>query len=585
MSVSELNFVSFGGLFVMLFLCWLLSEHRWRVSLRVVLGALLLQFALAGLIYYTPVGTSVFAPLGVLIEQMIGCVRQGCEVVFGDLVAGRSMASLSEAPQAPDETATTLDSAPPKFIALAFLALPVILVFSALMASLYYLRVMPLLVQSLGWVLYRTLGTSGAESLTAAANVFVGQNTAPLVARPYLERMTKSELMTIMVAGFSTIAVNVLAVYVAIGKGAGITAQDLLAASIISAPGALLAAKILQPETERPESTGHLKVDLGTKDVNLLHAITRGAEEGLKIALSVGAMLITFIALVAMLNGLASWTGDLLAESLGWEAARGWTLEKGAGVLFWPLAWCMGFPTEDCFAVSQLLGQRFVLNEFLAYQTYASGVWQQLSERSQTLVVFAMCGFANLGSIGVQIGGLGMIMPTRKAELASIGLRAMLGGTLASFIGACVVGTILPESLDQPEPSKKLNSSETLNSPQETHHESYVWSRSPMGFARFGSRADSQRYRGAERITAIPPSRRGEASQRPQCGVHPQRRPPLRLFGLSAPGAQVSGNASPGQNGRPRSSPPQCLCEHIVVLTEPGVDPHRPVHAPPSSGG
>lgn len=402
------------GLCVMLLLCWLLSEHRWKISLRIVVAGVGLQFLFALLILRTDIGYSIFYNLGKAIEAGVDCIDPACELVFG-----------------------------PSFREhfLVFKVLPIIIVFSALVSLLYYVGLMQRLVQLLGWIMQKTLGTSGAESLAAAANVFVGQNTAPLVARPYLDRMTRSELMTIMVGGFATIAGNVMAAYI----GMGIDAEHLLAASVISAPGALLAAKILQPEIEEPVTAGHLEMDFKREDVNMLHAIARGANEGLKLALSVGAMLLAFVFLVTLANALLGWTGNHLADFTGNSGLQNLTLQRLVGYLFWPIALVMGFPIHDCAAVSELLGLRFVTNEFLAYQQLAN--WNaeqtvQLSERSQRLIIYAMCGFANLGSIGVQIGGLGAIIPSREKDLADIGFRAMLGGTLASFMGACVVGII-----------------------------------------------------------------------------------------------------------------------------------------------
>lgn len=406
--------MSFFGLCVMLFLCWLLSEHRWKISLRIVVAGISLQFLFAVLILRTDIGYGIFYNLGQAIEAGVDCIDPACELVFG-----------------PDFREHFL----------VFKVLPIIIVFSALVSLLYYLGVMQRSVQVLGWIMQKTLGTSGAESLAAAANVFVGQNTAPLVARPYLDRMTRSELMTIMVGGFATIAGNVMAAYI----GMGINAEHLLAASVISAPGALLAAKILQPETEEAVTAGKLEMDFKREDVNMLHAIARGANEGLKLALSVAAMLLAFVFLVTLANALLGWIGNQLAELTGTPALEDLTFQSLVGFLFWPLAWIMGFPTADCSAVSELLGLRFVTNEFLAYQQLAqwnSDQTVQLSDRSQRLIIYAMCGFANLGSIGVQIGGLGAIIPSRERDLAQIGFRAMLGGTLASFMGACVVGII-----------------------------------------------------------------------------------------------------------------------------------------------
>lgn len=421
-----LPLISGCGYVVMIGLAWLLSSHRWRVSLRVVLIGSLLQFALAYLILRTSSGQAVFAGLGQLFENALSLADAGARMVFG----------YELPPKAP----------------VAFLVLPNIIVFSALMAVLYYIGVMQRLVQAMGWLMRITLGTSGAESLIAAANIFIGQTAAPLVARPYLEKMTDSELMALMVTGFATVAGSVMAAYI----GMGIPAAHLLAASVISAPAALLIAKVMQPEVDTPLSLGGAEVSTENPGANFVHAITRGAAEGLQLALSVGAMLIAFVALVAMLNGVIGAVGDSvkyygdgwLRANFGLTFSERWSLQLFCGYLFWPVAWIMGVESKDCYHLGQLLGLRFVTNEFVSFDLM--GQWMRdpahgvsLSPRTINLATYAMCGFANLGSIGVQVGGLGPIMPSREGDLARLGFRAMLGGTLASFMTACVAGVLL----------------------------------------------------------------------------------------------------------------------------------------------
>jgi CNT family concentrative nucleoside transporter len=317
----------------------------------------------------------------------------------------------------------------------AFKVLPTIIFVSALTTALFHLGIIQRVVQALGWVMQRTLGTSGAESLSAAANIFVGQTEAPLVIRHYLERMTESELMAVMVGGFATVAGGVMAAYISMGIDAG----HLLTASIISAPAALLVAKMLQPETGRPETLGKIHVEFERTTVNVLDAIAVGAAEGARLAVNILAMLIAFLALIALADTLLAW--------LGHQVGREWTLASGLGYLFAPLAWLMGVERADVLAVGELLGLRTAANEFIAYEKLAEWLKPEspvhLGRRSQVIATYALCGFANLGSIGVQIGGLGTLVPSRRQDIARLGWRAMWGGMLACFMTACVAGILL----------------------------------------------------------------------------------------------------------------------------------------------
>jgi CNT family concentrative nucleoside transporter len=290
----------------------------------------------------------------------------------------------------------------------------------------------------MAWVMQRTMKTSGAESLSTAANIFVGQTEAPLVVKPYVARMTNSELMAIMIGGFATIAGGVLALYV----GMGIDAGHLMTASVIAAPATLVIAKIMQPEVDQPETAGVSASSLPMTNVNLIDAAAEGASEGLKLALNVAAMLIAFLALMAML--------DWMLVSIGtfYFGQTTWSLSKVFGHLFWPIAWVMGIPSEDCSRSGELLGLRMVTNELVAYQRMSDWIKKpelgvELQERSQVILTYALCGFANFGSIGIQIGGIGAMAPDRRGDLARLGLRAMLGGTLACFMTACVAGVLL----------------------------------------------------------------------------------------------------------------------------------------------
>lgn len=413
------RYVSAFGLFVMIGLAWLMSSNRRRVNWQLVIMGLVLQFAFAWITLKTVPGRMTFDALGLLFTKVLDFVDAGSKFIFGDSF---------------------------KDIYFAFKVLPTIIFFSSLMSVLYYLGVMQRIVQAMAWVMQRTMRTSGAESLSAAANIFVGQTEAPLVIRPYVARMTNSELMAIMVGGFATIAGGVLAAYV----GMGIDAGHLMTASVISAPAGLLIAKVLQPEVDRPDTLGHAETTLPQTNSNVIEAAADGASEGLKLALNVAAMLIAFLGLIAML--------DWMFESLGYfYFGQKWSFSKALGYLFSPLAWLIGVPQEDCVRVGELLGIRMATNEFVAYQQLSE--WMKnpelgvtLTERSRTLLTYALCGFANFGSIGIQIGGIGALAPERRGDLARLGLRAMLGGTLACLMTACVAGVLIDPSSTVPVP-------------------------------------------------------------------------------------------------------------------------------------
>lgn len=404
------RYISAFGLFVMIGLAWLMSTHRRRVNWRLVAMGLLLQFGFAWLTLKTEPGRLTFDALGELFSKVLDFVDAGASFVFGKEFRNYYF---------------------------AFRVLPTIIFFSSLMSVLYHLGVMQRIVKLMSWVMQRTMCTSGAESLSAAANIFVGQTEAPLVIRPYVARMTNSELMAIMVGGFATIAGGVMAAYV----GMGIDAGHLMTASIISAPAGLLIAKVLQPEVDQPDTLGQVDAELPQTNSNVIEAAAEGASEGLKLALNVAAMLIAFLGLIALL--------DWCLASIGrFYFAQTWSLSSLLGTLFSPLAWLMGVPRQDCMAVGELLGIRMVANEFIAYEKLAEWTKHppasgELTERSRVLLTYALCGFANFGSIGIQIGGIGALAPERRSDLARLGLRAMLGGTLACFMTACVAGVLL----------------------------------------------------------------------------------------------------------------------------------------------
>ena len=425
--------ISLFGLFVMIGLAWLMSSHKKRVDVRIIIGGLLLQFLFAGLILWTPPWRS--APIGewlsdgisLFFNQLQGFVEAGSGFMFG----------INPRPgeEGLPPSASLLRS-------FAFGVLPTVVVFSSLMSVLYYFGVMQLIVQVMARVMQKVLGVSGAESLSAAANVFVGHTEAPLVIRPYLQGMTLSELNAVMVGGFATISGGLLAAY----AGMGIDAGHLVTASVISAPAALLLAKVMQPETETPETLGEIKVSAPRQGVNVIEAAAIGATDGMKLALNIAAMLIAFLALIAMLDALIAWIG----WQLDFRTAAGestWSLATALGYSFAPIAWLMGIESGDCLRAGELLGLKTVANEFIAFDQL--GRWMrddsevQLSPRTIKIMTYALSGFANFGAIGIQIGGIGGIVPERRSDLARLGLRAMIGGALACCMTACVAGVLI----------------------------------------------------------------------------------------------------------------------------------------------
>jgi len=400
--ISGLGYVGILGL------AWLLSVDRRRFPWRLVIAGSLLQFLLAVVILRTSPGQTVFRGIGRVFTALLDFVNAGSRFVFGERFED---------------------------FYFAFKVLPTIIYFSALASVLYYLGIMQLLVRAIARVLQWTLKTSAAETLSTSANIFVGQTEAPLLVKPYLGEMTRSELNAVMVGGFATIAGGVLAAFV----GMGIDAGHLVTASVISAPAAMLIAKILVPETEHPATLGDVALEVPRPGTNLVEAIAIGTSDGLKLALNVAAMLIVFLALIAMVDEGVRLTGQLFGLN--------WSLGAGLGYVFAPLAYLMGIPARDCLQAGYLLGLKMATTEFVAYEHLAR--WQQadspvrLDPRTVTILTYALCGFSNVASIGVQVGGLGELVPARRADLAQLGVRAMLGGTLACCLTACVAGTLL----------------------------------------------------------------------------------------------------------------------------------------------
>ncbi|MCI0433489.1 MAG: NupC/NupG family nucleoside CNT transporter [Gemmatimonadetes bacterium] len=430
---------------------WLMSADRKAAPWRLVAWGVGLQFVFALFILKTPLGEAIFSGVNTVVVSLLAFTVEGARFIFGDLVWNNVPVGTgtpgTNAPMVPVPGQVAQTGA---FI--AFNVLPTIIFFSSLVTVLYYFGVMQLVVKGVAWVMMRTMRTSGAETLSAAGNIFLGQTEAPLLIKPFVERMTMSELMTVMTGGFATVAGGVMAAYV------GMLvfyfpdiAGHLLAASVMSAPAALVFAKLMLPEKEEPVTRGTLSVQVEKIDANVIDAAARGAGEGLRLAANVGAMLLAFIALIALANALLAWisdmTGiagalrglDILAEGepLRLEMILGWVLA--------PLAWLMGVPWQDATTVGSLLGVKTVINEFVAYLqlSAALGGAADLAPRSVIIATYALCGFANFSSIAIQIGGIGGIAPTRRSDLARLGLRAMIAGTLAAFMTATIAGMLV----------------------------------------------------------------------------------------------------------------------------------------------
>lgn len=440
------------GLLALVGIAWLLSRSRCSISGRLVITGVLLQIAL-GIFTLTPPGQWLFGGFNDVVRQLLSYTTEGAGFLFGDLARQNNLPVGTSVVPGPNGSAQEwfrdarmAPLAVPadgrwRFVSVgayvAFGVLPTIIFFSSLLAVLYHLGVMQAVVRGAAFIMRRTMGTSGAETLCAAGNVFIGQTEAPLLVRPFIRDMTESELMAVMTGGFATVAGGVMVAYVGLLQGVfPEIAGHLLTASIMSAPAALVVAKVMIPEAEPKTSKtyGNVKADLTSTDANVIDAAARGAGEGLHLALNVGAMLIAFVALIAMMNGLIGWAGSMV----GLENV---TLEGMLGFVLRPLAWLMGVSWADAQVVGSLLGVKTVLNEFYAYILLAENAGQ-LEKRSLVICAYALCGFANFSSIAIQIGGLSPMAPERRSDLARIGLRAMIGGALATFMTACVIGML-----------------------------------------------------------------------------------------------------------------------------------------------
>ena len=410
------RFQSLVGLIVIMAVAYALSTNRRAIDLRTVAWGLSLQILFALIVLKTAAGQRVFATLGSGINKLLDFATVGSSFVFGPLGDKTVWPQIMNKVLGPEGGRWGA--------VFAFQVLPTIIFIAALFAILYYFGIMQLIVRGFAVVMHRIMKASGAESLNVAASIFMGQTEAPLTIRPFIPRMTQSELMTIMTSGMAHISGGIMAAYVLFG----IEAKHLLTAVIMTAPGTLMMAKMFVPETQTPETMGSVKLHIEKTDVNVIDAAGRGTGEGLQLALNVGAMLISFLALIALINALLGLAGLSLQQIFGW--------------VFSPVAWSMGVPWRDAPAIGNLLGTRMALNEFVAFSQLGP-MKGALDPRSFTIATFALCGFANFSSIGIQIGGIGALAPSRRHDLARLGLRAMLAGTLANFVTATIAGFLL----------------------------------------------------------------------------------------------------------------------------------------------
>jgi len=404
------RFTGLLGLLTMLALAFVFSTNRRAIRVKTVAWGLGLQFVLAVFVLRMQSGEWLFARAGYWAKHLLDFSYYGSTFVFGEL--GKQQSSLG--------------------LIFAFQVLPTIIFIAAFFAVLYHLGIMQLIIRAGAWLMTKVMGASGAESLNIAASIFMGQTEAPLTIRPFLAELTQSELMTVMTSGMAHISGGMMAAYIAVG---GAEAKHLLAAVIMTAPGTLLISKMLVPETEKPLTAGRVEMPQMEKESNILGAISRGTIDGLHLALNVGAMLITFLALLALVNAMMGW----VHIHVSWFP---YSLEEVFGWVFAPIAWLIGIRWHDAASIGNLLGTRMVVNEFVAFAKLGT-IKQTLDPRSFTIATFALCGFANFSSIGIQIGGIGALAPNRRGDLARLGLRAMLAGTMANLMSASIAGMLI----------------------------------------------------------------------------------------------------------------------------------------------
>ena len=398
------------GVIILLGIAYLMSNNRSLIDKNIIFWGLGLQISFAFIILKTPLGKSLFSYLNIIIVKLISFADAGSDFLFTSFIPdiGYHVALVN----------------------FAFRALPVIIFFSSLIAVTYYFGIIQFIIKRISFIMEKTMKTSGAETLSVSANIFVGQTEAPILIRPFIASMTKSELMAVMVGGFATVAGSVMALYVSWLNNIPNIAGHLLAASVMSAPAALMIAKIIYPETESPKTISSKSIIMKTKDTNAMDAIGRGATDGIKLAANVAAMLIAFISIVAMVNFILGFGNTSLQEILG--------------ILFKPIAWSMGVPWEEAKIVGILMGEKIVLTELIAFGDLSNFIENNtLSERSSIIASYALCGFANFGSIGIQLGGIGSMAPERRSDLSNLVIKAMIGGALASWLTASIAGVLI----------------------------------------------------------------------------------------------------------------------------------------------
>ena len=398
------------GIFTLLFIAFLLSENKKNINIKTVALGLGLQFIFAVFILKTPFGTPIFSFLDKAITTLISFSDAGANFLFTSYVDGVGFH--------------------PGLINFAFKTLPTIIFFSSLVSVLYHFGIIQILVKFIARAMQKTMGTSGSETLSVAGNIFLGQTESPLMVRPFIDKMTKSELMAVMTGGFATVSGGVLAIYVSWLSNIPGIAGHLLAASVMSAPAALVIAKIIYPETEASDTMGDLNIDIKQSHTNGMEALSTGATDGLKLAANIAAMLIAFISFVAMINFFLAFLGT--------------SMEAIFGFIFRPLAWTMGVPWNEAQIVGMLMGKKIVLTELIAYgdlqRIISDGM---ISERTAIISTYALCGFSNFGSVGIQLGGIGAMAPNRKKDLAKLVTKAMFGGALASWLTATIAGLLI----------------------------------------------------------------------------------------------------------------------------------------------
>ena len=404
------NFFGIIGVVTLLFIAYILSENRESINKKTVGYGLLFQFMFALFILKTPFGAPIFSFLDSAINTLINFSTYGSDFLFRSYVEGVGFH--------------------PSLINFAFSTLPTIIFFSSLVAVLYHFGILQMIIRFIAKQMQLTLGTSGSETLSVAGNIFLGQTESPLMVKPFVKNMTKSELMAVMTGGFATVSGGVLAIYVSWLSDIPGIAGHLLAASVMSAPAALVIAKIIYPENEKSETAGNINVTIKQNNINAMEALSNGATDGLKLAANIAAMLIAFISFVAMLNYFLAFAGT--------------SLEQIFGLIFRPLAWTMGVPWEEAQLIGMLMGKKIVLTELIAYGDLQNLINDKLiSDRSAIIATYALCGFSNFASIGIQLGGIGAMAPERKRDLAKLVTKAMFGGALASWLTATIAGILI----------------------------------------------------------------------------------------------------------------------------------------------